>query len=514
VAARRPLRAVPDQPGRAVLYVRVSALMGREGERFHSPAVQVADMRGVVGRSGLREVGVVDDDIDVSGQSLNRPGVARIRAMVTAGQVDVVAVQKLDRVGRNLAESVAFVRWLREHGIVIVSAHEQIDDTPEGHFMVNTWLNMAELFGNQMGQRWAQIIARRAHTLGKAHGHVAQGYVRVDGRLEPDPALASAVSAMFAAYARGEPVSDIAKAFATARGKPMARSRVKVMLRNPLYRGRVVLRSSLEGDIDAPGEHPPLVDDATWEAVARRLAADESTPPRHLAPQYSLTSLLQCDGCGSTLSVWCSHEKGKGDLATPRLICPRRREVVDTKTVTIAGRRKHGKPPSRPGCAGVGSPLLVRIEAVLLDAVRQYAGELEGNPGARAAQITKAAKAGADAGTLEKELARTRESIARLTEGWARGEVPDSAYKTAVEKFKAEEKTKTERLAESRENADPPDPGKTVRLVDEMLRLWPDMTGTERNLALRTVVRGATVRRAAYWREPEADRVVDIRFRS
>lgn len=471
-------------------------------------------MRRTIGLAGLREVAVVDDDIDQSGRTFTRPGIARIRHLVETRQVDVVAVYNLSRVGRNLAESLLFLKWLRDHDVEVISAQEPMDDSPEGQYMTGQWLGMAQLRSDQIAREWQRVLERRARA-GKKHGNTNQGYLRDEsGRLVPDPVLAPAVTAMFVAYARGDTVADIAKAYAAARGKPITRSRVKVMLRHPVYRGHVVLKSKTGGYLDLPGMHPPLVDDQTWAAVARRIADDQTTPPRYLAPQYSLTGLLSCAECGQTLSVWCSTEKGKGELAVPRVICPRRREVVDTAEVAVPGRRKRDAEPSRPACAGIGSPVLARIEEVLLERIHEYAGELVGNPAARAQQLARAAKAGVDAATLKRELASTREAMARLTERWARGIVPDSAYEVSIAKFIAEEKVKSERLAEAQENSEVPDPGKTVRLVDEMLAMWPDMTGTERNLALRTVIRGATVRRAAYWREPEADRVVEVRFRS
>jgi hypothetical protein len=40
------------------------------------------------------------------------------------------------------------------------------------------------------------------------------------------------------------------------------------------------------------------------------------------------------------------------------------------------------------------------------------------------------------------------------------------------------------------------------------------MTQAERNQGLRTAVRSFTVRRAAFWREPPEELLVDVSFRS
>lgn len=488
---RRPKTATGNA-GRVVAYRRVSALMGRGGDDFHSPDLQLEAIRRLTTTAGLQEVEVVDD-IDVSGQTFSRKGIDRIRELVEAKAVDVVAVYDLSRLGRNLAESLAFLKWLDEHGVTIMSTREHIDDTPQGRFMLAQFLSLAQLSGDQIGQRWAEVIAYRARQ-GKRHGNVPQGYLKVDGHLQPDPTLAPAVKAMFEQYAAGIPVVDITAAFAAARGREIARSVVKVMLRNPVYVGRVVIHSKTAGIIDLPGEHPPLVDQQLWDKVQHRMAADRTTPARILTPSYSLTGLLRCADCGYTLQVTYSTEHGKGENErTMRVFCKRKNEML--------------------ACDGVGAPVYDRVEAYLLNEVRNYAAQLRGNPGARAAQLGRTKRAGTDAATVERELVKTREAMARLTERWARGNMPESAYETAMARLAETERAQAAQLDRARDVSTAPKPGKVVALVDRMLELWPDMTGTERNRALRTVLVSATVRRTNFWREPVENRIFDVEFR-
>lgn len=489
---RRRTQPTPaGNAGRVALYVRVSSLMGRSGDDFHSPDVQIDGMRGLITREGLREVAVVDDDIDASGQTFNRRGIARLRDMVEARQVDVVAVYMLSRVGRNLAESLAFIRWLRERSVSIISATEKIDETPEGQFMVGMWLNMAELQGNQIAQSWARIIERRAR-LGRPHGNVPQGYVRTSEGHTVDPRLGPAITAMFTAYANDEQVADITAAYAAARGRPVAKSAVKAMLRNPFYAGRVVLHSSTGGVVDVPGIHEPLVDEHTWRRVQRRMTADRTTPPRHLAPAYSLTGLGICAYCGRNLQVWNSMEKGKGN-PTRRLKCMRQNEVR--------------------ACPGIGTPLYAPIEQRVIEEVKAYAAGLRGNPRERAAQEARTARAGIAVGDIEREVQRIREAISRLTGRWARGGMPDDAYEENLERLTAEQQVLAAQLERAEEVVEAPPPGEVVLLVDRMFELWPDLSEADRNRGLKSVLRGFRVRRGAFWREPTGDRVSDLLFR-
>jgi site-specific DNA recombinase len=490
----RALRVVKNAGAtRVLLYVRVSARMGRAEAKFHSPAVQVDGMRRMSTHAGLLEVAVIDDDIDRSGRTFDRPGIARIRAMVEAKQVDVIAVNDLSRVGRNLSESLTFIKWLRERGVTVISALQpQVDDSPEGQFMLGLWLNIAELQSNQIAAGWSRVIERRAR-LGLAHSKAAQGYRKdADGQLEIDPVIGPAVTLAARAYARGDPVIEVASNFAAARGKPISRAGLKAMLRNPLYRGRVVVHIANLGKLDVEGVHPPLIDEATWEIVERRMNAERSTPTHHLEPQYSLTGLLKCAYCGGTLQIWHSTEHGK-DNPTRRMVCPRRREVGD--------------------CPSIGTPLYDGIEAEVLRQIREYAGLLRGNPTARAQQQARVARAGADLPALDRELKATRVAMARLTTRFAKGGLPEAAYDAALADLVEAEQALLAQQERARETSEAPLPNKVVALVDRMMELWPEMTGGERNRALKSILVSATVRRADRWREPEADRMADFQFR-
>lgn len=468
-----------------MLYVRVSALMGREvGDAdFHSPAMQADAMRRAIGTASLREVAVVED-LDVSGTTFSRQGLDRVRAMVERRQVDVVAVYDLSRLGRNLVEALTFIRWLEQHGVRVLSAQERIDDSPEGAFMRDQFLGLAQLYSAQVGRRWSQIIERRARA-GKHHGVVPQGYLRGDdGALVVDPVLGPAVTALFAGYATGGYVADLARAFGTARGRPARRNVVKAMLANPVYRGHVVVHLRGGARVEVPGGHPALVDDATWDKVADRLARDRITPARRLAARYGLTGLVWCAHCDGAMQVWWSNESG----GVRRMVCSRRAQVGD--------------------CAGPGTPRYADLEAAVLAEVVAYAGRLRGNPAARAARRARANRAGHDAASLERRLARTREAMARITTRWGQQQMSDAVYEASMATMREQEQALEEQLAAARTVArTEPDPGRVVRLVDLLVELWPRLTEPERNRALRDVVVQVRVRRAQRWREPVADRL-------
>ena len=74
----------------------------------------------------LTEVGALKVFTDVrSGRSIERPGLEALLAYARKG--DTLAVVRLDRLGRSLADLLATVTMLKERGIALLSLEEKID---------------------------------------------------------------------------------------------------------------------------------------------------------------------------------------------------------------------------------------------------------------------------------------------------------------------------------------------------------------------------------------------------
>ncbi|WKU07970.1 recombinase family protein [Micromonospora sp. HUAS LYJ1] len=474
MARRRALAAVPDRPTRVVLYVRVSSLMGRGGEDFHSPDVQTAAMRRAT--HGMTEVAVIDD-IDVSGTHFSRDGIDRVRTLARSGQLDALAVYDVSRFGRDVLESLLFLRELADAGVRIISATEHIDtSTPAGEMMLINMLNVAQYRAREIGRGWSAAIARRAE-LGHHHGRPL-GYIKQGKQLVPDPTIGPAVTEAFRRYAAGEPAGEVTAYLAGVRGIAMHTPNVKALLRRPVYLGLVVTDDQV-----LPGEHDALTDPDTWIRVQRRLASEAGTPPRALAHTWALVGLVDCPQ-GHRL-------QRQGD----RLVCGLGRGDV-----------KGGD------CPGVGRPLLARVEDEVLTQVADYARKLRTDAGARAARKARATAGRADRGRLERELAETRAAMVKLATRNALDQLPDVVYQEALAGLRRTEQTAAAELARLAPAVEVPDLEQEAATVETLLGLWPRMTMDERGRALRVVVDRVEVRPAERWRQPESDRVT-VHFR-
>lgn len=484
----RHLAAVPDQPRRAVLYVRVSALMGRGGDDFHSPDVQTAAMRRAL--PGLREVETVED-IDVSGTTFSRRGLDRIRELVEAGAVDVIAVYDLSRLGRNVLESLQFIKWLTDRGVTIVSACEQIDTaTPAGEMMLINLLNIAQFRSREIGRAWRQVIALRQGR-GQWHGTPPRGYQRGDdGRLVEDPLLAGPVRKALRDYGDGKAPAKIRRELAAATGITIAASTLRQMLRCDTYRGVVVAADGTR----VTDAHPALVDEPTWRRIQARRARAAATPPRHHSPAYSLSGLGRCGRCGGNTSVQPSRQ--------------RRRSGETVEYLVLRCRRQYDGAPPCPGC---GAPTLAAVEAAVLERVAAYAAELRGDVAAVQARRARAVRAGIDRGTLEREQAEVRQAMVRLTTRWARDQ-RDDVFEQAMAQLREQEQRLQQRIDQLATTETAPPPEQVATLADELLRLWPELDAEQRNRALRTLIDHVVIRPATRWRQPPAERI-EIRWR-
>ncbi|KOX52393.1 invertase, partial [Streptomyces purpurogeneiscleroticus] len=77
-------------------------------------------------RLRLEHAGAIRVFTDVrSGKSMDRPGLSELLAYARKG--DTLAVVRLDRLGRSLAELLSSVTLLKERGIALLSLEEKID---------------------------------------------------------------------------------------------------------------------------------------------------------------------------------------------------------------------------------------------------------------------------------------------------------------------------------------------------------------------------------------------------
>jgi DNA invertase Pin-like site-specific DNA recombinase len=117
----------------------------------------------------LTQAGAIKVFSDVkSGKSMDRPGLAELLAYARAG--DTIAVVRLDRLSRSLAELLATVKMLRERHIDLLSLEEKIDtSSAAGELVFHVFGAIAHFERQLIAERTRDGIAA-ARALGRRPG--------------------------------------------------------------------------------------------------------------------------------------------------------------------------------------------------------------------------------------------------------------------------------------------------------------------------------------------------------
>lgn len=132
---------------RAVLYLRVSTVdqahRGGEIEGYSLPAQREACVR----KAEQLGATVIDEYVDrgESARSANRPQLQEMLARIKAkGDVDMVVVHKVNRWARNRHDDAIIGMALAKAKVQLVSASENIDDSPAGRLQHGILATIAE----------------------------------------------------------------------------------------------------------------------------------------------------------------------------------------------------------------------------------------------------------------------------------------------------------------------------------------------------------------------------------
>ena len=150
---------------RAALYARVST-----AGHGQDVGLQLDELRQVAAQRGWDVVGIYED-AGVSGTKTSRPGLDRMLADAQAGKLDLVAVWKLDRLGRSLQHVLATLDQLNTQGVAFVSLRDQgLDSTTPAGRLFTAMIAAFAAFERDLIQERVVAGIRRAQAAGKHCG--------------------------------------------------------------------------------------------------------------------------------------------------------------------------------------------------------------------------------------------------------------------------------------------------------------------------------------------------------
>lgn len=215
---------------------------------------------------------------------------------------EAVVVYKLDRFSRNRYDSAIYKNKLRKNGVRVVSATENISDSPEGIILEAVLEGMAEFYSEELSQKVSRGMHETALKCHSCGGNTPLGYKIENKQYVIDEATAPIVREAFTRYAAGETISQISKAFnergyRTAKGATFNKNSFTNMFANERYIG--VYRYK---DIRIEGGMPAMVDKELFDKVQQRIKKNAQAPARGKATvDYLLSQKLFCGHCGSLM---------------------------------------------------------------------------------------------------------------------------------------------------------------------------------------------------------------------
>src|SRR5919202_871248 len=331
---RHPRQTKEEHPMRAACYVRVSTERQQQAQTIEQQVAQLRSYAAAHPEWEVREEHIFRDD-GHSGAKLDRPGLDALRDHAARAAFDVVLVTAPDRLARNFVHQMVVLEELGRRGVRVAFIDRPPSDDPHDQLVLQIRGAVAEYERTLIADRM-----RRGRLAGLQSGQLLPwtrapyGYrlhperPRDPAAVQVDPAAGAVVQELFATYADGGVTLHGLAEQLTRRQVPTATGKaiwtpctIRQILTNPGYKGEAASgrlrttpargrRSALEpvGHGGSTRVHPPeewstvpvpaLVSTEQFDAVQRRLAANQRGALRNTSHPYLLRGLVSCGVCG------------------------------------------------------------------------------------------------------------------------------------------------------------------------------------------------------------------------
>ena len=279
---------------RAAIYARYSAGSGQTDQSIEG---QVRECTHFIEGRGLDLVATYADR-HITGRTDRRPEFQRMIADAESGAFDVVVVYTTDRFSRDKYDSAIYKRKLKNCGVRILYAAENIPDGPEGILLEALMEGWAQYYSDELSRKILRGMHDSATKRGATGSTPPIGYrVGPDKKYEIDPDVAPHVVRAFEMYMEGSRFCDISRYFVehdirTGRGNPHSGQAIRRLLTSRRYIGEYHW-----SDVTIPGGMPAIVSEELFNMVQRKIRIDH--PPKSKSAEYLLSGKLYCGLCGS-----------------------------------------------------------------------------------------------------------------------------------------------------------------------------------------------------------------------
>ena len=293
---------------KAVIYARFSC----SNQTEQSIDGQLRVCRDYAKRNDILIVGQYIDRAK-SGTTDARPSFQQMINDSAKNDWDYVLVYKLDRFSRDKYDTAIYKKKLKDNGIKVISATENIPDTPEAIIFESVIEGFAQYYSAELSQKVKRGL-NESYLKGLFTGGTQLlGYDLIDKKNYINEYEKNIVIEIFQKFADGYNALEIAQSLKkrnilNKNGKEISDKVIYKMLANPKYNGRAI-----HDGVTYTNIYPKIVDDELWAKVEDihirnriRRGVNYANSP------FILTGRLTCGECGThMIGVGSTNKVGK-----------------------------------------------------------------------------------------------------------------------------------------------------------------------------------------------------------
>lgn len=246
-------------------------------------------------------------DRAMTGTNDNRPDFQRMIKDSAKREFEYIIVYKIDRFSRNKYEIAKNKKILKDNGVKLLSAMENIPDTPEGIILESLLEGMAEYYSAELSQKVKRGMNETRLKGNFTGGKVIYGYKVENHKIVVDKEQAEVVRYIFKQYLLGEYVKDII-ATLTSRGilrngRPFIEKTIYGMLNNEKYIGIFRHENQVFDNM-----YPKIISVDMYNAIQNK-SRKNRYGKRSTKVIYLLRSKLICGYCGKSMNAESATSK-------------------------------------------------------------------------------------------------------------------------------------------------------------------------------------------------------------
>ncbi len=244
---------------------------------------------------------IVDSYIDraISGTTDERESFQRMLKDSNNKKWDYVLVYKLDRFARNKYESAIHRKHLKDNGIKLLSAMENIPETPEGVLLESLLEGMNQYFSEELAQKVSRGL-HESRMKGHCIGSVPYGYIKENKMLKVNQEESEILNRIYKDYASGKTILQISKDLEnesiTNKGQKFIPQTIRHFLQRKLYTGEYEINGKRYDNI-----YPQIITKELFTKVKERMDKNRYGCRKDNHEIFKLKDKIYCGYCNKKM---------------------------------------------------------------------------------------------------------------------------------------------------------------------------------------------------------------------